>query len=51
MKNSRLKIDGEILAIYFKRSFELDAQILEKFVHLKNIRVIYERKRYKIKEN
>ena len=35
----------------FKRSFELYAQVFENIVHIKNIRVIYERKRYKIKEN
>ena len=44
-------MNSAICTIHFKPSFELDAQILEKFVHLKNIRVIYERKRYKIKEN
>ena len=44
-------MNSAICTIHFKPSFELDAQILEKFVHLKNIGVIYERKRYKIKEN
>ena len=44
-------MNSAICTIHFKPSFELYAQVFENIVHIKNIRVIYERQRYKIKEN